>query len=428
MSVALANDVAPNPIVECGENGVQSAERWSPAFYCSLEDLAVIKLRVDAGQLELQNLPDNSIRVAGLNYCGLVRLPSGCTVRITSKVPSVETLKWLVYTGRFQELDVWSDTPHLTHDDSIAECIVKLFVAELRKVTLFHMRPGYTRTARVRQIFRGRLNERALSASVARLPGLPCLYRDRTMDTLQNRVLSRALDAAMHLVPAARLDNTTRAYLGWLSLQWSDIERSLPSLTQALSQALMRPPIGYRTALTLARILLLGAGFDLIGGEGGDCFLVDMSKLWEESLRVMLGRWCKHSGWTEAGTKDRTRPWDDALADEERNRWLTADAIASDPSFEENAVLDAKYKCAYEQESRNDRFQMAAYALAFGAKRVILVYPSAADRSFRHRLLLTSRLEGGEATIHSLELPMAAGPKDCECAALNAFDQLVLER
>ena len=49
----------------------------------------------------------------------------------------------------------------------------------------------------------------------------------------------------------------------------------------------------------------------------------------------------------------------------------------------ERWVLDAKYKRAFGVESREDRFQMCAYAVAFNADRATLVYPTASDAAIQ---------------------------------------------
>lgn len=80
-------------------------------------------------------------------------------------------------------------------------------------------------------------------------------------------------------------------------------------------------------------------------------------------------------------------------------------------------VLDAKYKRAFGNESRDDRFQMCAYAVAFDADRVSLVYPTAQDvRPISVRPLLSAPVGGKMIRIDSINLPMSAGPMACRIA------------
>ncbi len=78
-------------------------------------------------------------------------------------------------------------------------------------------------------------------------------------------------------------------------------------------------------------------------------------------------------------------------------------------------MLDAKYKREFADESRADRFQMCAYAVAFHADRVTLVYPTSAVGATT-RELLRATVGGKCLLIDSLALPMAAGPAACRAA------------
>jgi 5-methylcytosine-specific restriction endonuclease McrBC regulatory subunit McrC len=79
----------------------------------------------------------------------------------------------------------------------------------------------------------------------------------------------------------------------------------------------------------------------------------------------------------------------------------------------ERWVLDAKYKCDFGNESRNDRFQMCAYAMGFRASRATLVYPSQESSNLDQRDLLSVDIGGVNVRVDSLALPMVNGPKKC---------------
>ncbi len=98
------------------------------------------------------------------------------------------------------------------------------------------------------------------------------------------------------------------------------------------------------------------------------------------------------------------------VARRDPKRWLTADVIVCRSG--ERWILDAKYKRGFGDESRVDRFQMCAYALAFDADRVSIVYPTATCARPVRRLLAAT-VGGKVVRIDSFELPMAAGPDDC---------------
>ena len=121
------------------------------------------------------------------------------------------------------------------------------------------------------------------------------------------------------------------------------------------------------------------------------------------------------TGWKSVPDVSRTRKWDDPAGQNDPARWLTADVIGEREAV--RWVLDAKYKRAFGNESRSDRFQMCAYAVAFDADRVSLVYPTAQGVTpIAVRPLLTATVGRKVILIDSIDLPMSAGPRACRTA------------
>jgi hypothetical protein len=123
------------------------------------------------------------------------------------------------------------------------------------------------------------------------------------------------------------------------------------------------------------------------------------------------------TGWHRVSDAERLRRWDDPAGHRDRTRWLIADVMVQRVGW--RWVLDAKYKREFADESRADRFQMCAYAVAFDADRVTLVYPTAASNAVTRELLRTT-VGGMPLLIDSVALPMATGPKAC-LAALGSI-------
>jgi len=408
-------------VIKCREWGSPKSERWSKPWFPAKEDLAHLNGLHAKKIVTIDHLASGAICIAGRDYCGRIRLPSGRFVDIESKIPLNPLIEWLAFTETLPELEDWNDGPTLGPNGNLVDVLVLFYIKELAHLTQFHWRHGYTQAREVSSDFRGRLDVRRLAKTSQRLPALPCVYRERTMNTLANQVLARALDAIWRLADLNSLPAESRRKLDWMTQQWGDIDRKMPSLTQAIGQVLSRPPVGYRRTLRLARLILQGVAIDTVGGDGGDIFLVKMSAVWEEGLRRMLETWALGKGLTVGKTKDLTIKWDDATNKDDRNRWLQADALLC---TENPVVFDAKYKCAYGNESREDRFQMAAYAMGFGASAAILVYPTAASGSRQRRLMKTA-LPGVDSEISSMELPMVLGARACAIAAHKAFDRLL---
>jgi hypothetical protein len=132
--------------------------------------------------------------------------------------------------------------------------------------------------------------------------------------------------------------------------------------------------------------------------------------IWERALRRMFDDIAGQTGWHRLGDSERTRRWDDPAGRDDPKRWLTVDVMVERSG--ERWVLDAKYKREFGDESRTDRFQMCAYAVAFDAVRVSLVYPTT-ESPVATRTLLSTAVNGRTLQIDSVGLPMAAGPESC---------------
>jgi 5-methylcytosine-specific restriction endonuclease McrBC regulatory subunit McrC len=173
-------------------------------------------------------------------------------------------------------------------------------------------------------------------------------------------------------------------------------------------------PPGYRVALQLARLILIGATLDPASNMGGQAFTLPMAAIWEKALRRMLNELAGETGWRITSKDEHSRHWNDSVARDDPNRWLKADVIVERGG--ERWLFDAKYKCEFGDESRVDRFQMAAYAVVFNADRVSLVYPTAASIEDNCRVLLSAQVGGKRLTIDSLALPLTDGPEACRSA------------
>ena len=106
---------------------------------------------------------------------------------------------------------------------------------------------------------------------------------------------------------------------------------------------------------------------------GGQAFTLSLSPIWERGLRRMCDLTARQTGWHRKPDSERVRHWDDPVGRDDPKCWVAADVIVE--RGKSRWVLDAKYKCEFGDESRIDRFQMCAYAVAFDADRVSLVYP-----------------------------------------------------
>ena len=283
-------------------------------------------------------------------------------------------------------------------------------------VTRLHLRKDYVAVARDEPAIRGRIVTTALAQKLHRLPRVPQIQRKRTFDTPYNMVLALALDRVPLLLESDRKKDWPR----WARLreQWATIERNLDDPLATVSAAQWACPPGYRGAVQLARLILVGAALDSTSPMGGQAFTLSLAGLWERALRRMCDDLTPFTGWRRLSDEHHTRRWDDPVGHNDQQRWLTADVLLQRNRL--RWVLDAKYKCEFGSESRIDRFQMCAYAVAFDANRVSLVYPTGSSESVRERTLLTANVGEEAIRVDSLCLSMSNGPESCRAGLIHA--------
>jgi 5-methylcytosine-specific restriction endonuclease McrBC regulatory subunit McrC len=403
----------PEDIV-CFEIGSGDAPAWLGSRRALQDDWAALERQADCGVIQLGSSGD-TVTIRGATRVGLVVLPSGRRLVIRSKIPSLTLIEWLVYLGEFPLLTAWLSEAGVGVGDDWHQCLARLFLRALEHITLRHVRKDYVPTAVERPEVRGRILTGALSQRLHRLPRVPQVQRERTFDTPCNIVLALTLDRLPAMLTDAR--DSDRRRMGWLREQWACISRHSDDPASAVTAAQWACPPGYRDALQLARLILTGASLDPDALTGGQSFTLPLAAIWEHALRRMGDDLVTSGGWCCVGDAQRVRRWDDPTGRLDRTRWLIADVILQRGAS--RWVLDAKYKCQFADESRSDRFQMCAYAVAFDADRVTLVYPTATSQSAARELLRTM-VGSKHLLIDSLALPMSAGPDACRAALASA--------
>ncbi|MDB5342469.1 MAG: hypothetical protein JWP89_846 [Schlesneria sp.] len=399
---------APDDIV-CFELGSNQLPWVGPSADFA-QDYDAIQLLVQDGVVQY-GVRDGEASISGVDRVGLLQLPSGRRIVIRSKIESLVLLDWLAFLGDFPPLDKWlADAGVITGDD-FPTCLGRLFLRELESITRVHLRKDFTSVISDNSIVHGRILMSQLSRKLHCLPRLPQFHRSRTLNTPYNMVLALALDKVQRLLTKKSLSDTT--LLARLRDEWSIIRRNILDPSRAVTEVQWGCPSGYRTALQLARLILVGAALDPEAGVGGQAFTLSLSSIWERALRQMINEIGGEAGWVSARDSDRTRMWDDSAGRNDPNRWLTVDVMAEREGV--RWILDAKYKRAFGNESREDRFQMCAYAVAFDADVVSLVYP-VSTKDFQRRVLLETKVGLKPITIDSLNLPMCAGPEFCKAA------------
>ncbi len=400
----------PEDIV-CFEVGSAHAPAWLGSQRELGADWSALETHAQRGVIRIEACGDR-VSIRGTTRTGLVILPSGRRLVLRSKVPSHTLLEWLAFLGDFPRLTSWLREAGVSPGAAWHECLGSLFLNALDDVTRHHLKKDYVAVVANTAEIRGRILATRLARQFHHLPRVPQNQRRRSHDTLYNIVLARALDRCVKLLNERHPEDLRRFSL--LHEQWRSIDRSLDDPAAAVHLAQWASPPGYRTALQLAQLILLGAALDPVSNMGGQAFTLSLSHIWERALRRLFDQLAESTGWQRVADDRRTRRWDDLTENSDAKRWLTADVIVERAG--QRWVLDAKYKRDFGEESRTDRFQVCAYALAFDADRASLVYPTASPTVPVRRLLSTT-VFGKRIEIDSLALPFAAGPERC-CAAL----------
>ena len=399
------------PDIVCFEVGSGDSEPWVGTRMELASDWTALQLQQERG-LVYVNVSGDRVYIRGGTRVGVVLLPSGRRLVARSKISGVVLLDWLAYLGEFPHLTSWLAAAGVTVGDDMPECIAKLFLFALEHVTRRHMRREYLSARVSKPEIRGKILPSLLAQRFHQLPRIPQLQRHRTYNTPANVVLAFALDRLPFLLAgqAAALRRVAR-----LREQWSDIDRGSLDAYAAMMEARHQCPPGYRDALQLARLILIGAALDAGSKMGSHAFTVCLASVWERALGRMLDELASASGWRRMNKERHHRCWSDSLAGNDSKRWLLADFILERQSL--RWVLDAKYKSEFGHESRNDRFQICTYALAFDADRASLIYPDGGDGG-SVRELLTGTFGGRAVRIDSIGLPMHAGPEICRTALM----------
>lgn len=396
----------PPDDIDCFEIGSGDLPAWIGSRRELGIDWPALQVQANRGVVQV-DLQGDQVSVRGTTRVGLIILPSGRRLIVRSKVSGVMLLEWLAYLGDFPRLKSWLPDAGVSVGHDWPQCIAKLFLYALEHVTRHQLRKEYVAVKVDDTEVRGRILTAALGRQLHRLPRVPQVQRQRTLDTPFNIVLALALDRLPRLLNN-RSEDLRR--VAQLRDQWASISRHTNETPAAITAALWASPPGYREVLQLARLILMGAALDPASNTGGQAFTLPLAVVWERALRRMFDDLAGQTGWHRLGDSQRTRRWDDPAGREDPKRWLTVDVIVERSGL--RWVLDAKYKREFGDESRIDRFQMCAYAVAFDASRVSLVYP-VAEGPIAPRKLLTAIVNGGQLEIESIGLPMAGGPESC---------------
>ena len=313
------------------------------------------------------------------SWVGVVHLP-GLDIVIRPKVELDRLLFMMSYSlGGIRDLE---SAVSLKEADDLPEAMVMAFVRLTSRALARGVQQGYRTIDDSSLTLRGRLRVGdQIRRRFGPMPPAEVTYDEFTVDIELNRLLLAATERLSRIRFRSEASRAglrgIRARLEGVSLVPYD-PRRLPVVTfNRLNER-------YRDAVTLARLILGSASFDLGHGDApATAFLVDMNRVFEdfvvEALRETLG---SDLGVLVQGARGRSLYLD--VADRVR--------LEPDLSLWQGGrcvfVGDLKYKRIKSAEYPNaDLYQATAYAVAAGLDDVLLIYAAGEDDPISHEVV-----------------------------------------
>lgn len=311
-------------------------------------------------------------------YSGLIPLRSGATLRVEPKI-GPRAFGRMVFVS--EGLDTatrreFEEFVNLGADDSgqtpWTRVLARSFAGQLRSIEKRSLAPRRVSTLRRLQHARGRLLPEKTALSLARRDSHPvhAVLRNKTYDTAEHSVLSLAAERVM--ASAVDVDaGSARILAAWANrLKNASVSRSdLESVVRGLNRRLYAGPRAYYApALTMAQLILAGAGISLESAVqvAGDAVLVETSTVYEQYLRSILSRSFTNEGYIiRKGVSPALTLFTDGQCE------TIPDIVVLDDQ-RPRLILDAKYKL-YESISSSDAYQMYSYMSVLGLRRGAVV-------------------------------------------------------
>jgi 5-methylcytosine-specific restriction enzyme subunit McrC len=314
------------------------------------------------------------------SFVGAVHLPEGLELLIQPKLPIERVLFLISYAvalGRWKEMGA-----HFEQADSLLEAIIPGYTFQLRRALSRGVLQGYRTDDEALPTVRGRwrIGDQVRN-HFGIAPPVEVSFDEFTEDIELNRLLRAGIRRLLR-VPVR--DDQSRWPLRALDAKL-ELVRPIDYDPRRVPEPIFdRRSERYRPAVSLARLILSGASFDLgPGGVQASAFLIDMNRVFEDFVVVALRE--------ALGASDRV------LVQGARNRSLHFDvgariSLQPDLSFWDGGrctwIGDVKYKRLKSDVFPNaDLYQMAAYVIATDLSRGMLIYAAGDEEPITHELL-----------------------------------------
>jgi len=294
-------------------------------------------------------------------------------------------LHMLSYT-RDIEIREQAISPLLTQRSDWFELLTRIFATNLHRLMQHGLERSYIRVEEILPVMRGRWQ---IGHQIKRHPHIrlrfDVAYDEFSPDTPLNQVF---LFVTERLAVRTQDAHNRRLLLDireWLA----DVQKiGEVSLAQLARITFTRLNERYRPAFNLARLFIENSAFQLAIGRGQNfAFVFDMDLLFEEFVARFLTRYKQQilpDDWRGVEVKPQSQGQLIYLAERlpmgKPAFRLIPDVLITRPSGKPLLILDTKYKQLDNQHaqlgvSREDVYQMLAYAVRLDCPRVLLLYP-----------------------------------------------------
>ena len=253
-----------------------------------------------------------------------------------------------------------------TQRENLLEIVVRLFAERLLVAVRRGLPLRYRRREEDLPLLRGKLDiRRQLLHHATRADRLACSYDELSVDTPLNRVLSAAVQRLSGVTGSA----ASGRRLGELAARFESVGESADPLNEPVR--LDRTNIAFHRLHTLARLFLAGNWQStMAGGQEGFSLLFAMNELFE----VYVGRVMR----TVLASRSVHLQRRDRFALEEAQRGIFG--LKPDIVVDGDIVIDTKWKRLDPGKpnlgvAESDVYQMLAYARAYRARHLVLLYP-----------------------------------------------------
>ncbi|HEV7677953.1 MAG TPA: hypothetical protein VGQ42_05260 [Candidatus Dormibacteraeota bacterium] len=302
-------------------------------------------------------------RLTASSWVGVIVLPSGCEIRITTKVPVANLFYMLAVVNDWQFRS--EDVAGYATEATILYVVARYFRDQLLALDGRGLYRAYTDVSDNLAAVRGRIDlPHDLRQNLIERERTACIFSEFTRDIRENQFLRQTA----HLLSECGLVDDFAPDFARIDYWWSDVRRTSHSPDMATSFTYHRLNEHYRSVHQLAALLLRWLSPD---GSDGDrrfpAFLVNMNDLYEKFIRQSI---VDRASGTMRVRKPRRLPLDRA----------SSAHIQPDLLFEHHSrpilVGDCKYKrTGVKTDSDSDLYQMVAYCTALGLETGVLVYP-----------------------------------------------------